>query len=179
MKDTGEEKGMGINIKDTNGRQIGMEGANVERIGMEETGSEKGGSGMDTGEKGGMGGGENDTGGEKPNIERGNILAGERRWTPHGSFRGVFTDTVIAGESTEGSATCLLVRIDPGMAIGRHVHEKNTEIHYVVEGRGVCTVQGRRIDYSPGTVAVMPRGEEHDVATEGGLRLLAVFTPRL
>ncbi len=125
------------------------------------------------------GGGTSSMGGEKRDIERGNVLAGERRWAPHGSFRGVFTDTVIAGESTEGSATCLLVRIDPGMAIGRHVHEKNTEIHYVVEGRGVCTVQGRRIDYAPGTVAVMPRGEEHSVATEGGLRLLAVFTPRL
>jgi uncharacterized cupin superfamily protein len=56
------------------------------------------------------------------------------------------------------------------MAIGRHVHENNTEIHYVVEGRGVCTVQRRRIDYVPGTVAVTPRGEEHDVATAEGLR---------
>jgi len=39
------------------------------------------------------GGGTSSMGGEKRDIERGNVLAGERRWTPHSSFWGVFTDT--------------------------------------------------------------------------------------
>jgi|GEM_PF-3364611 translation elongation factor EF-Tu-like GTPase len=39
------------------------------------------------------GGGTSSMGGEKRDIERGNVLAGERRWTPHSSFWGVFMDT--------------------------------------------------------------------------------------
>ncbi len=112
-------------------------------------------------------------------IEIRDVLEDIRSWTPHGSFPGVFTEKVIAGETTDGSATCLLVKIDANMEIGKHVHEDNTEIHYVLEGTGTCVLEGTEIPYSPGVLAVMPKGRLHSVSSEKGLKLLAIFTPCL
>ena len=113
------------------------------------------------------------------------ILAGgkDRRgedlpWNDHPKFPGVHMKTLVPGCDTQGRFSCLLIRIDPGMAIGRHVHEDSWELHEVLQGTGTGTLLEARRDYAPGTVAVLPQGELHSVeAGPEGLTLLAKFVP--
>jgi len=99
-------------------------------------------------------------------------------WNDHPKFPGVHMKTLVPGCDTQGRFSCHLIRIDPGMAIGRHIHEGSWELHEVLEGAGTGTLLEARRGYAPGTVAVLPQGELHSVeAGPEGLVLLAKFVP--
>lgn len=97
-------------------------------------------------------------------------------WTEHPSFKGVYLKTLVAEKDTGNALSCLLVRIEPGCAIGLHVHPASVELHEVVAGAGVCVLEEAELAYSPGTMAVMPANAPHEVrAGDKGLCLLAKF----
>lgn len=103
---------------------------------------------------------------------------GELPWTDHSRFAGVHMKELVAGRETQGRFSCHLIRIDPGKAIGEHVHEGSWELHEVLEGSGTGTLLERRRPYGPGVVAVLPQNELHSVeAGPEGLVLLAKFVP--
>ena len=104
----------------------------------------------------------------------------ELPWNPHPSFPGVNLKHLLASEQTGGSLSLHLVRIDPGCAIGSHVHETQDELHLVLEGRGDCLLNRDSLAYAPGAGRFLPRGEPHEVrAGDHGLLLAALFTPAL
>ncbi|MDR0576701.1 MAG: cupin domain-containing protein [Candidatus Accumulibacter sp.] len=106
----------------------------------------------------------------------GQIEFSRLEWKAHPQFAGVFLKNLVAPEQTHGLLTCHLVRIEPGCAIGRHLHPASIELHEVVEGEGVCRTEGGDIGYVPGTLAVMPAGSPHEiVAGDRGLSLFAKF----
>lgn len=101
-------------------------------------------------------------------------------WTPHPSFAGVRMKHLVRGERTEGRLSCHLVHVAPGCSLDAHTHAGQWELHEVVAGGGQVQVFGRRMDYAPGNVCVIPMGETHEVrAGEEGLWLLAKFFPAL
>lgn len=101
-------------------------------------------------------------------------------WNPHPMFAGVFLRHLVTGNNTGGRMSLHHVRIDPGCAIGDHVHAGQMEIHDVLAGNGNCTLAGTEIPYNPGVVGVMPADQVHRVeAGDQGLLLLAVFSPPL
>jgi quercetin dioxygenase-like cupin family protein len=54
------------------------------------------------------------------------------------------------------------------------------EIHDVLSGGGTCVLEGREIEYLPGTMGNMPADQVHSIAAgDGGMLLLATFSPPL
>jgi|WetSurMetagenome_2_1015567.scaffolds.fasta_scaffold01114_13 quercetin dioxygenase-like cupin family protein len=108
------------------------------------------------------------------------IVTESQSWNPHPKFAGIFLRHLVTGSNTGGRMSLHHVRIDPGYAIGDHIHAGQVEIHDVLAGAGSCTLAGTKIIYNPGVVGVMPADQVHRVeAGDKGLLLLATFSPPL
>jgi quercetin dioxygenase-like cupin family protein len=101
-------------------------------------------------------------------------------WNDHPKFTGVRMRQLASGAETAGRFTTLLVSIDPNSRMLAHRHEAEVEQHVVLSGDGRLELDGRRRDYQPGSLAVIPQNAEHSVtAGEGGMVILALFSPAL
>lgn len=101
-------------------------------------------------------------------------------WNAHPKFPGVALKHLLIGKDTGGTFSYHLVRIDPGKAIGDHLHDPQLETHEVIAGSGECVNGGTRITYQPGVVSVFQPRVRHEVtAGESGLKLFAKFMPPL
>lgn len=104
------------------------------------------------------------------------IDLGSLEWNAHQQFAGVYLKNVVTADQTGGLFTCLLVRIEPGHAIGLHIHPSSVELHEVIKGDGVCHTEQGDIPYAPGTMAILPANAPHEVKAGGnGLFLFAKF----
>ena len=101
-------------------------------------------------------------------------------WNPHPDFAGVYLKHLVRGESTNGQLSCHMVRIDPGCTLETHTHATQWELHEVIDGAGLCHLDGSMVRYGAGQMTVIPCGTPHAVTAEGeGLVLLAKFFPAL
>ena len=101
-------------------------------------------------------------------------------WTPHPQFPGVFLKHLVKGVETGGNLSCHMVRVEPNCTLKEHIHDGKLEIHEIVEGSGTCTLDGRTIPYSVGSIAVIPSNIKHEViAGNEGIYILAKFSPAL
>ena len=101
-------------------------------------------------------------------------------WNDHPKFAGVRMRRLASGAETAGRFTTLLVAIDPNSRMLAHRHEAEVEQHVVLSGGGRLELDGRRRDYQPGSLAVIPQNAEHSVtAGEGCMVILALFSPAL
>jgi len=121
------------------------------------------------------------------NFEKGNtyltkatVSNNEKLWNPHPKFPGVSLKHLITGEQTSNRFSSHIVRIDPGCVLDEHIHEGKTELHEIIEGSGICQLDGIEIHYLPGDSAVIPDDTKHKVtAGENGLMIYAKFIPAL
>ncbi|HOO64373.1 MAG TPA: cupin domain-containing protein [Synergistaceae bacterium] len=105
---------------------------------------------------------------------------GEYAWNPHPSFAGVALKHALKGEDTRGVLSFHFVRVDSEKVLELHEHEKQCEIHEVLQGSGRGVVGAKEIPYGPGTMVLIPRGVPHAVkAGEEGLLIRATFFPAL
>jgi quercetin dioxygenase-like cupin family protein len=103
---------------------------------------------------------------------------GQIPWNAHPKFKGVSLKHLITGQDTNGKLSCHLVRLDPNSVLEEHVHERQLELHEVIEGEGSFILGDRETAYHLGCMAVIPEGMRHKViAGKGGLVLLAKFCP--
>ena len=65
---------------------------------------------------------------------------------------------------------------EPGQATPEHVHPKQDEIFYVVEGRGIMLVDGEEIPLVPTSLILVKAREKHGVKTLPDSRLVMMFT---
>jgi quercetin dioxygenase-like cupin family protein len=101
-------------------------------------------------------------------------------WNEHSNFKGVFLKDIIQGESTGNRLSCHLVRINPGCEIGIHTHSGKTELHEIIQGSGICTIEQLKIEYHTGVIGFIPADKNHSIkAKQEGLFLLAKFFPAL
>lgn len=101
-------------------------------------------------------------------------------WSKHPTFEGVYLKHLITSSDTNGSFSYHLVKIEPNMKIGDHVHLTQLETHEIISGNGICTNNGEDYDYRIGTISILPAGIKHSVqAGDGGLFLFAKFFPAL
>jgi quercetin dioxygenase-like cupin family protein len=105
---------------------------------------------------------------------------GQMDWVPHPKFRGASMKHLVKKADNDDLASCHLVRIDPGCRLDDHLHEGEWEYHNVLEGSGKGYLEGKEMDYVPGTMAVIPKGQTHKViAGEDGMLIMATFLPGL
>ena len=99
-------------------------------------------------------------------------------WHPHPSFPGVSMKTLIHGATTAGALSQHLVRVAPGCALLLHTHPSQCELHLVIAGDAIATLENQERDYRPGHMTTIPVGARHSVlAGREGVTLLASFSP--
>jgi anti-sigma factor ChrR (cupin superfamily) len=91
---------------------------------------------------------------------------------PFPNTKGTVTIQVLNSEQSLGPAVIIL-RMEPGSEIARHLHEETTETSYVLEG--VFINEG--ISYPPGSEwNIKPNTPHGPHTTEGGCTVLVTFS---
>jgi len=64
----------------------------------------------------------------------------------------------------------------PRASIGLHSHEGNEELYYVLEGKGLMTVNEESVEMNPGDVCLTKSGSSHSFKNigEGELRIIVL-----
>ena len=120
-------------------------------------------------------------------FENGNITTTEKtmemynlKWNEHKSFKGVFLKHLVTGQNTKGALSCHLVKVNPHCCLDTHTHEGILEIHEVIYGTGFLILDKESVEYSVGSLAVIPADTNHKVTSgKDGLYILAKFSPAL
>jgi quercetin dioxygenase-like cupin family protein len=81
--------------------------------------------------------------------------------------------------TTGGSITVIENEIAPGQGPPRHLHTREDELFYVLEGHMRVDADGEILDAPAGATVFIPRGTPHVFQNVGlaPVRLLVVFTP--
>ena len=69
------------------------------------------------------------------------------------------------------------VRYDPGFGVESHAHEHTEQVMVVTEGELELTIEGETQILRAGDTAVINRGVEHSLRSEGGARFLEGLAP--
>jgi len=85
----------------------------------------------------------------------------------------------LTGEDTEGASALVEIATPPQVGPPLHVHQREDESFYVLEGMFEIRVGGRMIPAPPGTFAFLPRDIPHNYTNVGYRtgRLLVTITP--
>ncbi len=84
----------------------------------------------------------------------------------------------VAGDRTHGGLAFAEMRVPPGMGIPRHVHTREDEVFYVIEGQIVFTLDDREFTAGPGATVFGPRRVPHAYRAAGaGARALVTIAP--
>jgi quercetin dioxygenase-like cupin family protein len=64
-----------------------------------------------------------------------------------------------------------------GLAIKEHVHAKETEALYILDGEGTMTVGGVEVAVGPTSVIQIPPNTKHAFTAKRAVRALQIYTP--
>ena len=59
------------------------------------------------------------------------------------------------------------VTLKPGAAIGKHQHNNEFEVYYILSGHGTYDDNGTPVEVGPGDVTCCPHGERHGILNTG------------
>ena len=76
---------------------------------------------------------------------------------------------------TDGVNKIMQVTLEPGAAIGLHIHESDCEIIYVISGKGTVLYDGAYETVLPGQAHYCPKGHEHSLMNKETDADLVVF----
>jgi quercetin dioxygenase-like cupin family protein len=112
------------------------------------------------------------------------LLASHSRFTPHGQgdtikVRGGWLSFLALGEQTGGAYALIETANDPATGVRLHVHEREDETWFVLEGEYTFEVGGQTFRAGPGDYVFGPRNVPHSYAnrTEAVARALIMVTP--
>jgi quercetin dioxygenase-like cupin family protein len=101
--------------------------------------------------------------------------------SPFGTWNGVERHELFPGVRIKavGGEQVLLcdVAYDSGFGVDTHAHEHTEQVMVVTEGELELTVGGETRTLRPGDTAVINRGVEHSVRSEGGARFIEGLAP--
>jgi quercetin dioxygenase-like cupin family protein len=99
---------------------------------------------------------------------------GERLW-----FLTMATDVKATGRETGGAYTLLENRYPAGFVTPLHVHEREQEAFYLLDGEITFESGGHSVVAEPGTFLVLPRRVPHrfSVSERGPARMLVLASP--
>ncbi len=69
------------------------------------------------------------------------------------------------------------ITLEPGCSIGYHLHDKDSELFYILKGKAVYNDNGEETTVCAGDVTVCPAGSSHGIAnrSEETVELIAVI----
>lgn len=77
------------------------------------------------------------------------------------------TSFVSAEELNEKGRLFGKITLKPGCGIGFHIHEKDSELFYIIKGTAVYDDNGTKTTVSAGNVTLTPAGTGHAIKNEG------------
>ena len=93
-------------------------------------------------------------------------------------YNGWLMTFLATGEETQGQFALIEAVGRRGNVPPPHIHHREDEIFYVLEGEIVVTVEDRTIKVTPGTMVFLPRDVRHSFTIESEqLRMLQLLTP--
>ncbi len=81
----------------------------------------------------------------------------------------------IAKMYSDGLNRIMLGRLKPGASIGLHTHETNSEIVYIISGRGIVIIDGETEELYPGICHYCPKGHTHTMINNREDEDLVIF----
>jgi quercetin dioxygenase-like cupin family protein len=86
---------------------------------------------------------------------------------------------LITGEETGGAFVMAEVSVPPGGGPRPHIHHREEETFYVLEGALTIQAGGKTLNASPGDCVYLPRGIAHSFKNTGNVdaKFIAVVTP--
>src|SRR3954447_13855455 len=98
---------------------------------------------------------------------------GEALW-----WFGTLAELKATGAETGGRLTLVEVTCPPGYEAPPHVHHRDDEGFWILEGSATLTIGDREIDAGPGDYALGPRDAPHRFSVgAAGCRLLFILVP--
>ena len=108
--------------------------------------------------------------------------------TPLGSGKQTYKLLPAARAKTYGPAQIFLegkgapmaasiLSLASGAKVPEHVHAKETEMLYILEGAGTMTIAGQDVAVTPTSVIQIPPNTKHAFAATANLRALQIYTP--
>jgi quercetin dioxygenase-like cupin family protein len=82
-----------------------------------------------------------------------------------------------ADAAGDGQAYVGLLTAAAGMAVPEHVHDKESEILWIVSGKGEMIVDGQSQPVEAGEAIHIPAGSKHSFKTDAGLTAVQFYTP--
>jgi quercetin dioxygenase-like cupin family protein len=93
-------------------------------------------------------------------------------------YSGSLMTFLATAEDTQGRFALIEAVAKKGNAPPAHIHHREDEIFYVVEGEITANVGGETIKATPGTLVFLPRNVVHSFAIESEqVRMLVLLTP--
>jgi len=93
-------------------------------------------------------------------------------------YNGSLMTFLATAEDTQGQFALIEAVARKGNAPPPHMHHREDEIFYVVEGEITASVGNKTIKATPGTLVFMPRDVVHSFAIESEqVRMLVLLTP--
>ncbi len=84
----------------------------------------------------------------------------------------------LSAEQTEGAFSVIEAAARPGARVGLHVHDRDEECYWVLEGEYHFRLGDEQFTAAPGAFVFIPRGVTHGWAVgEQGGRTLVIFAP--
>lgn len=108
------------------------------------------------------------------------INLSEVEMKPHPKFEGVKIGFITTKEKTPELSITLL-KIEPGVEIPAHTHEREVDCIFVLEGEGELYLKGNLKPLKRGDIVVVKAGEVHGVKNTGAEALICyiVHAPAL
>jgi quercetin dioxygenase-like cupin family protein len=98
-----------------------------------------------------------------------------RTWNGRESFP-IFPGVSLHAIGGERVLLCR-VRYEPGTEVARHAHEHTEQLMAIVEGELTMTIGDEARVLGAGDVAVVNRGVEHELRSEGGVTFFEALAP--
>ncbi len=89
----------------------------------------------------------------------------------------IITDILNSGEYKGKSRLLGVITLESGCSIGKHIHENEEEVFYIIEGTATYNDNGKEVTLNAGDSCVCLGGEEHSIAnkTDKTLKVFAVI----
>ncbi|MBA3457022.1 MAG: cupin domain-containing protein [Deltaproteobacteria bacterium] len=87
--------------------------------------------------------------------------------------------TIYAEPSSIGEPTlsASVLTLKAGASVAEHVHAKETEVLYLLEGSGTMTIKGVAMAVTPTSVIQIPANTKHAFTATSAVRALQIYTP--
>jgi mannose-6-phosphate isomerase-like protein (cupin superfamily) len=108
-----------------------------------------------------------------PAVEAYLAHQGEARWYGDSLF-----EFLVPSDATRGTMSVLRATMPEGFSPPRHIHTREDEVFFILDGNVCFDIDGRRLLAGPGTSVYMPRRVPHTFRVESSVaRVLGVMAP--